>query len=80
FAFVLVCLGVMVLRKTRPNVNRPFRTPFVPVVPILGALCCFALMAGLGLITWLRLIIWLAIGMVIYFNYGRKHSITHLKP
>jgi APA family basic amino acid/polyamine antiporter len=80
FAFVLVCLGVMVLRKTRPAVDRPFRTPFVPVVPILGALCCFALMAGLGIITWLRLFIWLAIGLVIYFNYGRKHSITHSKP
>jgi len=79
FAFVLVCLGVWVLRKTRPEVARPFRTPFVPVVPILGALCCFGLMAGLGIITWLRLFIWLAIGLVIYFNYGRKHSITHSK-
>jgi len=79
FAFVLVCIGVLILRKTRPTVNRPFRTPFVPVVPILGAICCLALMAPLGIITWLRLFIWLAIGLVIYFTYGRKHSITHLK-
>ena len=67
FAFVLVCAGVLVLRRTKPDLKRPFRTPFVPVVPILGMLCCLGLMSGLGLHTWERLFIWLAIGLVIYF-------------
>jgi basic amino acid/polyamine antiporter, APA family len=74
FAFVLVCAGVLVLRKTKPDLKRPFRTPFVPVVPILGMLFCLGLMSGLGLHTWERLFIWLAIGLVIYFAYGRFHS------
>jgi APA family basic amino acid/polyamine antiporter len=76
FAFVLVCAGVMVLRRTKPDIQRPFKTPFVPVVPILGMLCCLALMVGLGLITWLRLLIWLALGLVIYFAYGQRHSVV----
>ncbi|WP_342381581.1 amino acid permease [Myxococcus stipitatus] len=74
FAFVVVCAGILVLRYTRPDLPRPFRTPFVPVIPILGILCCGALMLGLGLETWLRLIIWLGLGLAIYFGYGRKHS------
>jgi len=74
FAFVLVCAGVLVLRRTKPELKRPFRTPFVPVVPILGMICCLGLMSGLGLHTWERLFIWLAIGLVIYFAYGRFHS------
>ena len=74
FAFVLVCAGVLVLRRTKPDVHRPFRTPLVPVVPILGMLCCLGLMSGLGLHTWERLFIWLAIGLVIYFTYSVKHS------
>jgi APA family basic amino acid/polyamine antiporter len=74
FAFVLVCAGVLVLRRTKPELPRPFRTPFVPVVPILGMLCCLGLMSGLGLHTWERLFIWLAIGLVIYFAWGRFHS------
>jgi APA family basic amino acid/polyamine antiporter len=74
FAFVLVCAGVMVLRRTKPELKRPFRTPMVPLVPILGMLCCLGLMSGLGLHTWERLIIWLLIGLVIYFGYGRFHS------
>lgn len=74
FAFTLVCAGVWVMRHTKPNANRPFRTPFVPLVPILGMICCLGLMAGLGLQTWIRLIVWLAIGLVIYFTYGVKHS------
>jgi len=74
FAFIVVCAGILVLRYTRPDLPRPFRTPFVPVVPLLGILTCGALMLGLGLETWLRLVIWLAIGLVIYFAYGRKHS------
>ena len=78
FAFVLVCAGVLVLRKTKPDLKRPFRTPFVPVVPILGMLSCLGLMSGLGLHTWERLLIWLAIGLVIYFAYGRFHSKARL--
>jgi APA family basic amino acid/polyamine antiporter len=73
-AFAIVCAGVIVLRYTRPDLHRPFRTPFVPVVPILGILCCFALMYFLPLDTWIRLLIWLLVGFVIYFSYGRFHS------
>jgi APA family basic amino acid/polyamine antiporter len=73
-AFVIVCAGILVLRRTRPDLPRPFRTPFVPIVPILGIITCGALMYSLPEDTWLRLIIWMAIGIVIYFFYGRKHS------
>ena len=74
-AFVLVCLGVMVLRKKRPDLDRPFRTPLVPLVPILGVLACLGLMATLPGDTWIRLLVWLLIGFVIYFGYSRKHSV-----
>lgn len=74
-AFVLVCIGVIVLRKTRPDLDRPFRTPWVPFVPIMGIICCLGLMATLPMDTWLRLIVWLLIGFSIYFTYGRKHSV-----
>jgi APA family basic amino acid/polyamine antiporter len=73
-AFVIVSIGVVFLRKRRPDLHRPFKTPFVPFIPILSALVSLALMAGLPLDTWLRLIIWMAIGLVIYFAYGYKHS------
>ncbi len=73
-AFVLVCGGVLVLRRTRPDLERPFRTPFVPLVPILGMACCLGLMATLPWETWERLFIWLALGCLIYFAYGRHHS------
>ena len=73
-AFVIVCAGIIVLRRTRPEMPRPFRTPFVPIVPILGIITCGYLMYSLPEDTWLRLIIWMAIGIVIYFFYGRKHS------
>ena len=73
-AFVLVCFGVIILRKTAPDVPRPFRTPWVPVVPILGAVICLAQMAGLPMATWERLVIWLAIGLVVYFAYSRRSS------
>ncbi len=79
FAFVLVCAGVLVLRRTKPDLKRPFRTPMVPLVPILGMLCCLGLMSGLGLHTWERLFIWLAIGLVIYFAYGRYHSTVRME-
>ena len=74
-AFVLVCYGVLVLRKTRPDLERPFKTPWVPFVPIMGILCCLGLMATLPGDTWIRLIVWLIIGFAIYFGYGRKHSV-----
>lgn len=73
-AFVIVCISVIILRKTRPDAPRPFRTPFVPVVPILGALICFVQMAALPVDTWIRLILWMVIGIVIYFSYSIKHS------
>jgi basic amino acid/polyamine antiporter, APA family len=74
FAFVIVCAGVIVLRRTRPELPRPFRTPWSPVVPALGILSCSYLMYGLPLDTWLRLIIWMALGLIIYFSYSRHHS------
>jgi APA family basic amino acid/polyamine antiporter len=74
FAFVLVCLGVLVLRYRSPNLPRPFRTPWVPFVPVMGVLISLALMAGLPIDTWVRLAIWLLLGLAIYFFYGRSHS------
>lgn len=74
-AFVMVCAGVLILRKQQPNIHRPFKTPLVPLVPILGILTCFAMMTFLPGDTWLRLIIWLAIGLVIYYTYGKKNSV-----
>jgi len=73
-AFVIVCFGVIVMRKTQPNLPRPFKTPWVPLVPIVGIIVNIGLMLGLGLSNWLRLIIWLIIGLVIYFSYSRYHS------
>jgi APA family basic amino acid/polyamine antiporter len=73
-AFIIVCISVIVLRRTKPDIERPFRTPWVPLVPILGASICFIQMAALPLDTWLRLIIWMAIGFAIYFFYGVHHS------
>ncbi|HXZ19397.1 MAG TPA: amino acid permease [Candidatus Acidoferrales bacterium] len=73
-AFVIVCAGVWVMRRTRPEVPRPFRTPWVPIVPILGILISLAMMLGLNGVTWVRLVVWLIIGMAIYFTYGIKHS------
>ena len=73
-AFIIVCISVLVLRKARPEIHRPFKTPWVPFVPIAGAAICFLQMAALPLDTWLRLVIWMAIGFLIYFFYGVKHS------
>ena len=75
FAFVIVCGAVIVMRRTNPNADRPFRAPFVPLVPILGIATCLLLMFSLPAENWYRLIIWLAIGLVIYFSYGRRHSV-----
>ena len=74
FAFVIVSIGVIFLRYQRPELERPFKTPWVPVVPALSALVSFGLMAVLPLATWQRLIVWMAIGLVIYFVYGYSHS------
>ena len=73
-AFVIVCIAIMILRRTDPDRPRPFRTPWVPLVPILGIISCGALMASLPSDTWIRLIVWMAIGLVIYFLYGKSHS------
>lgn len=73
-AFVIVCIAVMVLRNTNPDQPRPFRTPLVPFVPIMGIIFNGYMMYKLGWINWARLIIWLAIGLVVYFSYGRHHS------
>jgi basic amino acid/polyamine antiporter, APA family len=77
FAFVLVCGGIIIMRRTHPDLPRPFRTPFVPVVPILGIGFNLVLIYGLGWTNWARLFGWMAIGLIVYFRYSRKHSITH---
>ncbi len=74
-AFIIVCGGVWYLRVKEPGRERPFRTPLVPWVPLLGILTCFGMMAGLPGDTWLRLVVWLVIGLCIYFFYGRHHSL-----
>jgi APA family basic amino acid/polyamine antiporter len=76
FAFIIVCVGVWILRYKRPDLDRPFRTPAVPIVPLLGVLISLLLMASLPMETWLRLIIWLIIGQAVYFGYGRYHART----
>jgi basic amino acid/polyamine antiporter, APA family len=73
-AFVIVCASVLVMRRTNPDLHRPFRTPWVPVVPILGILTNLTMMLALGWENWLRLVVWLAIGLVIYFGYSQRHS------
>jgi APA family basic amino acid/polyamine antiporter len=73
-AFVLVCLGVIVLRITKPEMKRPFHTPFSPLFPVLGMLSCSALMAFLPALTWLRFLVWLVLGLIVYFAYSMHHS------
>jgi len=74
FAFVLVSVGVVILRRTRPDLHRAFRTPWVPLVPILSVLACLWLMLNLSVETWLRFLVWMLIGFVVYALYGRTHS------
>ena len=73
-AFLMVCVGILILRKTDPDAKRPFKVPFVPLIPILGILVCLVMMAFLPWETWLRLGVWLVIGLAIYFWYGKKNS------
>ncbi len=75
FAFVVVAIAVAVLRRTEPAMERPFRTPQVPLLPVVSALSCIALMANLAVETWLRFVVWLVVGMAIYLFYGRTHSV-----
>lgn len=74
FAFILVCGGIWIMRRTHPELPRPFKTPLVPLVPILGIICNLLLMSGLGWSNWARLFVWLAIGFLVYFGYSRHHS------
>jgi APA family basic amino acid/polyamine antiporter len=73
-AFLLVCVGVLLLRRTAPDVHRPFRVPGVPWVPVLGGLTCLAQMLSLPRSTWERLVIWMALGFVVYFLYSRQRA------
>jgi basic amino acid/polyamine antiporter, APA family len=75
FAFIMVCAAVLVVRRTNPEFDRPFRAPFVPLTPILGIAFCLMLMFSLPAENWLRLLVWLVIGLVIYFAYGRHNSV-----
>jgi len=74
FAFIIVCAGILIMRRTQPGIERPFRTPWVPLIPILGILVNFLMMYGLGWENWARLFVWLIVGLCIYFGYSRFHS------
>jgi len=75
-AFAIVCLGVLILRRTQPKLHRPFRTPLVPLIPALGVLTCVAQMIVLPGVTWMQLVGWMVIGFIIYFSFGAKHSVV----
>jgi APA family basic amino acid/polyamine antiporter len=79
FAFVLVSAGVIILRRTRPDLKRSFRTPWVPVLPIAAILACLWLMLNLTALTWIRFVVWMAVGVVVYFAYSRRHSVMALR-
>ena len=77
FAFILVCIGILILRKKRPELERAFRVPAVSIVAPLGVITCGAMIYGLGWTNWLRLGVWLGIGMILYFGYSQKHSLLN---
>ena len=79
FAFVLVCFGIIILRVKEPVRHRPFKVPFSPVIPLLGVASCVFLMTGLPGITWVRFVVWLFIGLIVYFSYGINNSLLHKK-
>ena len=79
FAFILVCIGVLILRRREPGRPRSFRTPLVPLIPVLGIIACLYLMFGLPWITWVRFGGWLIVGMVVYFSYGYRRSHLHAR-
>jgi APA family basic amino acid/polyamine antiporter len=74
FAFTLVCGGVIVLRRVRPELHRPFRVPLMPVIPILAMASCLGLMTFLPFVTWMRFVVWTIVGIAVYFGYSVKHS------
>jgi APA family basic amino acid/polyamine antiporter len=74
-AFVIVCAAVLIMRRIDPDMPRPFRCPLVPLIPILGIIFCSLLMFSLPVENWLRLVVWLLLGLAIYFSYGRRHSV-----
>ena len=74
FAFILVCAGVWIMRRTNPELERGFRVPAAPLVAILGIITCGLMIYGLGWTNWMRLIVWLVIGLFFYFGYGKSHS------
>jgi basic amino acid/polyamine antiporter, APA family len=80
FAFILVCAGVWIMRASRPDLERGFRVPAVPVVSTLGIIVCGAMIYGLGWTNWMRLLVWLVIGLVFYFSYGKQHSRINAAP
>jgi APA family basic amino acid/polyamine antiporter len=80
FAFMLVCAGVWIMRVKRPDIKRAFRVPAVPVVATLGIIVCGAMIYGLGWTNWMRLLVWLLIGFVFYFAYGKSHSRIDAPP
>ena len=75
FAFVLVSAGVIILRRTRPDLNRGFRAPFVPALPILSIVACLWLMVNLTVLTWIRFVIWMVVGIAVYALYGYRKSV-----
>jgi basic amino acid/polyamine antiporter, APA family len=79
FAFVLVCIGIWVLRVKQPDAPRTFKVPMVPLIPILGVVTCMFMMVFLPLDTWIRLFVWMALGIVIYFLYSRHRSVLRKK-
>jgi APA family basic amino acid/polyamine antiporter len=80
FAFILVCIGVWIMRARRPDLERGFRVPALPVVATLGVIVCGAMIYGLGWTNWMRLIVWLLIGFIFYFSYGKHHSRINAPP